>query len=214
MHSHPWLPLSDFRKCPMDVVEQGATRLASLLAKTGRGDLAAFGALHAASAASLLRRAMRIVGNRESAEDVLQESYIAIWREAARFDAARAAPMTWMAAIVRNKAIDVLRANPYRDVLMSIDDGGAALVLDSGAGPCETAELRQSAILIGHGLAGLKQIHRDAIELSFFHELSHGEIAQEMAIPLGTVKTWIRRGCTQMRRHIERARQVPLRARS
>lgn len=72
-----------------------------------------------------------------------------------------------------------------------------------GAGPCELAQRRQQATMIGHGLNKLKEIHREAIELSFFDDLSHGEIAAEMTIPLGTVKTWIRRGCQQMRRQME-----------
>lgn len=186
----------------MDLLKNSAS-LNSLLARTGRGDAAAFHALYLLSARPLLYRALRIVGCSASAEDVLQDSFIAIWRDAQQFDGTRSAPMTWMGAIVRNKGIDFLRANQQRDRLTAIDDSREANALaDLRAGPCEAAELRQQSILIGNGLKELKDIHREAIELAFFHELSHGEVAAEMTIPLGTVKTWIRRGCKQMRRHM------------
>jgi len=175
-----------------------------LLARTAGGDVGAFRKLYMLSAGPLLYRAMRIVGSSESAEDVLQDSFIAIWRDAKKFDGTRSAPMTWMRAIVRNKAIDFLRANQYRERTTAIDDNAEAGALcDTGAGPCEQAERMQSSIIIGNGLKKLKEIHREAIELSFFHDLTHGEIAAEMTIPLGTVKTWIRRGCMQMRSHME-----------
>lgn len=180
-----------------------ADRLDQLLTRSAAGDVCAFRALYLLSARPLLYRAIRIVGSPESGEDVLQDSFIAIWRDAAKFDATRSAPMTWMRAIVRNKAIDYLRANRYRDRSIAVDDAEAGALADTGAGPCEQAERGQSSVIIGNGLKKLKEIHREAIELSFFHDLTHGEIAAEMTIPLGTVKTWIRRGCKQMRRHME-----------
>ncbi len=180
-----------------------AASLYSLLARTGNGDAAAFRTLYLLSARPLLYRALRIVGSSESAEDVLQDSFIAIWRDAQQFDAARAAPMTWMGAIVRNKAIDFLRANQRRELHAGIDDcGEEGGLADLRAGPCEAAEHQQRAIVIGDGLRKLKDIHREAIELAFFHDLTHGEVAAQMTIPLGTVKTWIRRGCKQMRRNM------------
>jgi RNA polymerase sigma-70 factor (ECF subfamily) len=175
------------------------------LTLAGQGDARAFRILHARCARPLLARALRIVRSSEAAEDVLQESFMAIWRDARRFDPSRAAPMTWMATIVRNKAIDFLRANRCR--AMAAEDE-SQLLADAAAGPCEAAELQQHARLVGEGLSGLKEIHREAIELSYFHELTHGQIATHMAIPLGTVKTWIRRGCKQMRRQLEGSGQV------
>ena len=178
--------------------------LDTLLARTGAGDVFAFRALYLLSARVLLQRARRIVGSSESAEDVLQDSFIAIWRDASKYDATRSAPMTWMGAIVRNKAIDFLRTNQQR-VLHTVhdDDAGAGEAADTGASPCEQAQRHQQSIIIGRNLNKLKKIHRQAIELSFFQDLSHGEIAAHLTVPLGTVKTWIRRGCRQMRRHME-----------
>ena len=167
----------------------------------------AFHALHTASARRLMPFALRIVRSRDLAEEVLQESFIAIWRDAGRFDPTRAAPMTWMITIVRNKAIDCVRANAQRERMTDHDQidvfGG---VLDTAAGPCEIVEMGQNRQRIENCLTLLEVRSRKAIELAFFEELTHGEVAVKMTMPLGTVKTWIRRGCKQMRVQLERPR--------
>lgn len=180
-------------------------KLHDLLRRVSDGDSAAFRDLHASSARRLLPFALRIVRSRDLAEEVLQESFIAIWRDAARFDGARSAPMTWMITIVRNKAIDYVRANALRERMTDADlyDASAGF-LDPSAGPCELVELGQRRRDIEVGLTLLEIRAREAIELAFFEELSHGEVASRMTIPLGTVKTWIRRGCKQIRVHLER----------
>lgn len=178
--------------------------LLRLLRRVGGGDRDAFNALHALCRGRLLACARRFVASRAVAEEVLQESLIAIWRDAASFDSTRSAPITWMVTIVRNKAIDNLRAGGRRELLTDHDSHDAAFAgFDPAAGPCEVAELAQRSRQLQHGLATLGQLQRQAIELAFFHELTHGEVAAKMTLPLGTVKTWIRRGCTQVRRHLE-----------
>ncbi len=174
--------------------------LLALLRRAGAGDEAAFHALHCVAAKRLLAFAARIVTSKDAAEDVLQESFIAIWRDAARFDGARAAPMTWMMTIVRNKAIDWLRANALREGLAG---GDGVEPPDPSAGPCEMAERDQRSRQVQAGLTLLAALPRQAIELAFFHEMTHQQVAAEMTIPLGTVKTWIRRGCRQMRPMVE-----------
>ena len=180
--------------------------LTALLAQAGRGDAAAFRRLHACSASRLLPFAMRIVKTREVAEEVLQESFLAIWREAGHFDSARSAPMTWMSTIVRNKAVDYLRANRLREGLTDADWDEAAWESrsDPRDDPCQLLERHQWRRQIDLGLTDLEAPHRTAIELAFFDELSHVQVARAMTLPLGTVKTWIRRGCQQMRTHMER----------
>ena len=177
-----------------------------MLRRTGAGDSAAFRELHRACATRLFSFAWRIVKSRDAAEDVLQESFIAIWRDAARFDGARAAPMTWMMAIVRNKAIDFLRANMLRERLTDpAQDELPGRCTDPAAGPCELVEAEQRRGQIKIGLTTLGSLPRQAIELAFYHDMTHGEVALQMSIPLGTVKTWIRRGCLQIRTQMERA---------
>ncbi len=178
-------------------------RMVGLLAATAGGDSRAFRDLYTQSFSRLLPYAMRIVKCRQQAEDVLQESFIGIWRDAGRFDDARAAPMTWMATIVRNKAIDFMRAVPVGHVLGECDEGaGANGMCDAAAGPYETLDRHQQRQQIGSGLIRIDKKYRQAIELAFLQELTHPEVALKMTIPLGTVKTWIRRGCKQMQVHV------------
>ncbi|MEJ7807005.1 MAG: sigma-70 family RNA polymerase sigma factor [Telluria sp.] len=186
-------------------VETQCDQLVALLRCVGEGDRVAFQQLHALTFKRLLPFARRIVSSKKAAEDVLQEAFIAIWRDATRFDSARAAPMTWMITIVRNKAIDSVRANALRERLTDYVAPETALAgLDPAAGPCEAAELAQRSRQIRLGLATLSVLPRQAIELAFYHDMTHSEVATEMTIALGTVKTWIRRGCQQMRVQLER----------
>ena len=186
-------------------IQPTADHLARLLAQCGRGDPDAFRSLHLRTAPRLLPFAVRIVKTRELGEDVLQESYLSIWRDAANFDPARAAPLTWMSTIVRNKAVDYLRSSRLRDGLTDAgwDEQCCQAPSDARDDPCAQAERGQRRRQIQLGMTSLQAAHRTAIELAFFDELSHVEVAQAMTLPLGTVKTWIRRGCRQMRSHME-----------
>jgi RNA polymerase sigma-70 factor (ECF subfamily) len=110
-----------------------------------------------------------------------------------------------MITIVRHKAIDCVRANALRERLTAHDQYEATrALLDPAAGPCEMVERGQRRRQIDDGLSRLGIGSRQAIELAFFEELTHDEVAVRMIIPLGTVKTWIRRGCQQIRREMER----------
>ncbi len=110
-----------------------------------------------------------------------------------------------MTAIVRNKSVDWLRANHARNFCTVAWDGtDHDQPGDSELDPCANAEREQRRQQIDSGLTGLDALHRQAIELCFFKELSHAQVASEMTLPLGTVKTWIRRGCLQIRHHMER----------
>lgn len=181
--------------------------LDDLLEQSGRGDSAAFRRLHARTAGPLRPVALRIVRNGELSDEILQESFMAIWREACRFDGTLAAPFTWMSTIVRNKAIDHLRSNRLREGLTDCewDEVAWESRSDPRDDPCDLAERGQRRRQIQIGLATLGTSQRTAIELAFYDELSHVEVALEMTLPLGTVKTCIRRGCHKMRTHMLRA---------
>ena len=194
------------RNCKMSVVESKKAELTALLSAAGRGEKRAFALVHAATAPTLLPYAVRIVKTRTLGEEVLQESFLAIWRDAGSFDPQRSAPMTWIRTIVRNKAVDCLRTNRLRDRFTDASwDGSGVEFYDPGPGPSEVLEMTQARTLIDACLLDLQALPRKAIELAFLEELSHGEVAQQMTLPLGTVKTWIRRGCQQMRKQVQRA---------
>jgi len=164
-------------------------------------DAAAFRSLYDATSAKLFGFALRILGKRELAEEVLQESFVAIWHNAGSYQSHLAAPMTWMTTIVRNKAFDLLRRS---DVAAEIDgDPFDAAIMnalhDPAATPMEALELSRDATALAYCMSALEGLHRQVVGLAFFHDLSHSEVAQQMALPIGTVKTWIRRSLEKLK---------------
>lgn len=169
-------------------------QLRTWLAAAGRQDAVAFRALYDAAAPKLFGFAMRILRKRELAEEALQEGFVSIWHAAPHYQPGLAAPLTWMAAIVRNKALDILRRT---DDTVELDH--EALRDEYTNSPAEASEMSSDARALAACMARLEGLHRLAIGLAFFHDLSHTEVAQRMSLPIGTVKTWIRRGMDKLR---------------
>ncbi|HWW06200.1 RNA polymerase sigma factor [Collimonas sp.] len=171
------------------------------LAAVVRKDPLAFRALYDATGPKLFGFALRILVKREWAEEVLQESFINIWNNADSYQASLAAPMTWITTIVRNKAFDFLRRT---DNAVEIDaDTFDKEVMDAmestAATPLEALQLSGDAKALAACLARLEAMHRQAIALAFYHDLSHSEVAAQMQLPIGTVKSWIRRGLASLK---------------
>jgi RNA polymerase sigma-70 factor (ECF subfamily) len=171
-------------------------QLRSWLAAAGKQDAAAFRALYEAAAPKLLGFAMRILRKRELAEEALQEGFVSIWHAAPDYQPGLAAPMTWMAAIVRNKALDILRRT---DKTLELDVNMDASLRDDASTPAEASEMSSDARALADCMSRLENLHRLAIGLAFFQDLSHAEVAHRMALPVGTVKTWIRRGMAKLK---------------
>jgi RNA polymerase sigma-70 factor (ECF subfamily) len=171
--------------------------LFSLLALSGQGDRAAFQALYEATSAKLFGLSLRILNRRDLAEEALQDAFINIWHHAQNYRPEKAAVMTWMTTIVRNKCFDLLRTMPKESQLLdeqSMDDWAS-----DDLGPLEkAAEQSQTKALLNcmHALAPLQ---RQAIALSYFHGMPHEQLATHLSQPLGTVKTWIRRGLQSLK---------------
>jgi RNA polymerase sigma factor (sigma-70 family) len=171
------------------------------LAAVVRKDAAAFRALYDATSTKLFGFALRILVKRESAEEVLQESFVNIWNNAGSYQDSLAAPMTWMTTIVRNKAFDYLRRVDH-DVEIDADtfDKEVVNAMESAdPTPLEALQLTDDAKALAHCLGRLEGLHRQAIALSFYHDLSHSEVAEQMKLPIGTIKTWIRRGLERLK---------------
>jgi RNA polymerase sigma-70 factor (ECF subfamily) len=175
-----------------------AERLAELLARTALRDHAAYEALYRATAPKLFGFALRILQRRDVAEECLQDAFVSIWHRAGDYRSDRAQPFTWMAAIVRNRALDLLRAAPgTREVAGDEElDAFESDAPEPGLGMEDVHALRRC-------LDTLPAPHRQAIALSYFRGLAHAELARSLAEPLGTVKTWIRRGLMQLRDCLE-----------
>lgn len=180
-------------------------QLKVLLAAVARRDRKAFQQLYDKTAPKLLGYALRILNTREMAEDILQESFVNIWNNAALYQSGLAAPLTWMATIVRNKAFDFLRSHGKAHQLDagSLEDPEMQGVLQSlesaTLNPADALQLSQHALALAHCLQRLDGGQRQAIAMAFYHDLSHGEVATQLKLPLGTVKTWIRRGLSSLR---------------
>ncbi|GAC1406820.1 MAG: sigma-70 family RNA polymerase sigma factor [Burkholderiaceae bacterium] len=170
-------------------------------------DTQAFRALYDTTSPKLFGFALRILLRHELAEEALQESFVSIWNNAGTYQANLAAPMTWMTTIVRNKAFDLLRRV---DQTIEIDadtfDKDVMNAMESAdPNPFESLQLTADAKALAHCLTRLDGLHRQAIALAFYHDLSHSEVAHQLKLPMGTVKTWIRRGLERLRVCLQKA---------
>ena len=187
----------------MSGMDADATRsqLAAALVRVAGGDRAALRIVYDDTSAKLFGVCVRILNNRSEAEDVLQDVYVTVWRKAGTFDPGRVSPITWLVAIARNCSIDRLRAA-----------GGAR-----GADPIETAEdvhdpalaavvvleQAQEHARLATCLCELDERHATAIRSAFMDGLTYEELAGRMNVPLGTMKSWVRRGLLKLRSCLE-----------
>jgi RNA polymerase sigma-70 factor (ECF subfamily) len=175
------------------------------LVATAKHDAKAFKELYESSAPKLFSFILRILQNRELAEEVLQESFVNIWNNAASYQGSLASPMTWMTTIVRNRAFDLLRKlnnGQHLQVSYETDEFENDLwqTMESpDANPEQALGLSQDAASLARCMTKLEGLHRQAMSLAYFHDLSHSEVADQMQLPIGTVKTWIRRGLEKLR---------------
>ena len=176
--------------------DAGHERLVALIARAALRDRAAFAELYRATSAKLFGVSLRIVRERGLAEEALQDSFVNVWNHAADYARERSAPLTWMAAIVRNRSLDIARrAREEPD----IDDALAQNLADESASPEREAAERAQAHTLRDCLGELDAEQRQTIALAFFHGLTHSELAGHLRRPLGTVKTHIRRGLLKLK---------------
>ena len=179
-----------------------ADRLSDLLARCALRDQRAFAELYRNSSSKLFAVAVRITRRRDWAEEVLQESYVSIWNHASAYTPSKSAPMTWMTAIVRNRALDLLR-RPREVELDEEHEELIASIPDESPGPDQLLARARDAGALAECLKQLTGEQQKSIALAFFQGMSHGELAHQMQKPLGTVKTWVRRGLERLKNCLE-----------
>jgi RNA polymerase sigma-70 factor (ECF subfamily) len=162
-------------------------QVAAALTRCAAGDRSALRVIYDLEAARMVGVARRILHRRELAEEAVQDAFMRIWRSAASFDSARGAARTWLYAVLRNSALSILR-----------DEGRFAAAEDDAAEPA--APVADSALArlpeesaLRRCLERLDPSRRSVVVLAYVHGLSHGELAGRLGVPLGTVKSWIRR---------------------
>jgi RNA polymerase sigma-70 factor (ECF subfamily) len=172
-----------------------AEGLDALLVRVAAGDRAALRAVYVRQSTRLFGIAMAILRDRATAADVMQDAFLRVWQRAGQFDAARGEASVWLSSIVRYAALDVARRRgreiPSDDPALG-DRPVAADALELLAATEEGGRLRAC-------LDQLEPKNREGIVLAFVHGLSHPQIAARLALPLGTVKSWIRRGLLSLR---------------
>jgi RNA polymerase sigma-70 factor (ECF subfamily) len=190
-------------------------RLADAIARCALGDRAAFRQLYEATAPRLLGVIAQLVGRGAVAEDLLQDVYVRIWKAAGQYRPGAGSPMAWLAATARYRAIDHLRSRgarpevaiadlPSRGGDDEADDDPTNRVPDPGAGPAGELEAASGSVAVRRCLSTLQGAQQQSIALAYYQGLSHGEIATHLGAPLGSVKTWVRRGLIALKTCLER----------
>jgi RNA polymerase sigma-70 factor (ECF subfamily) len=177
------------------------TELNTLINQIGLGDEAAMKRLYELTAPRLYGLALRVVRKPEWAEDVLQEAYLNVWRTALDFRSALSPPLAWMGLIVRSRALDLLRrrATDRSHLTQEFDELLEDTLEGPSPNPQDLQQSSQMAQALHQCLSGLDHKQRQVVSLAYLRDLSHSELAQQLSLPLGTVKTWIRRGLDQLR---------------
>jgi RNA polymerase sigma-70 factor (ECF subfamily) len=175
--------------------------LMTLIERVAARDQAALKTLYDQTSGKLYGLALRVVRSHEWAEDALQDTFLQIWRTAPDYRASLSPPMAWLGLIVRSRSLDLLRKRKAeREHLTDeIDDAMADTLEGDSPNPMDTSLASQQAWALHQCLSKLENKQREVVSLAYLRDLSHGELAQQLKLPLGTVKTWIRRGLDQLR---------------
>jgi len=173
--------------------------IARLIARTALGDRRAFDSLYRHTSAKLFGIALRLLGDRAEAEDALQDIYIKIWQRADRYAVAKASPMSWLIAIARNHAIDRLRARRAGD-----SPGGlVGSIPDNAPTPEQNMMADAERARIETCLDRLEPDKADAVRSAYLEGQTYQELADRFAIPLNTIRTWLRRGLMKLKDCLE-----------
>lgn len=170
-------------------------RLTDALVRTAAQDARAFRLVYRLTAAKLFGICLRICGERKAAEDVLQDVYLTVWMRADGFDATRGSAIAWLATIARHRAIDWRRAN--RPPVAS--DAMLTEIVDGAMSAPDRMLLDERERMLHLCLELLEERQRSSIRTAFFDGLTYAELAERAAVPLGTMKSWVRRGLLRLR---------------
>lgn len=187
----------------MTAADAAREKLKAAMVRLAAGDRAALEEIYRATSVKLFGICYRILGDRKEAEDALQDVYVNLWRRADRFDPARASPISWLAVFARNRAIDRLRSGRVSRESAPLE--AAAEVADAAPLAEELLIDAERRAQVHHCLAQLEDNQRENIRAAFFDGRTYAELAEAGGVPLGTMKSWIRRGMMRLKTCLEGA---------
>ncbi len=181
---------------------QARSRLTAAMQRVAQGERAALSEIYRATHAKLFGIALRILGDRKDAEDAVQDVYVALWKNANRYDPVRASPISWLAVFARNRAIDRLRQRRNQGIAAPVDAAEAI------ADPQPLADQQlidaERRARIHDCLAGLESRQGEAIRSAFFNGQTYLSLAEGQGVALSTMKSRIRRGLARLKACLER----------
>ena len=170
-------------------------QLIEALGRVAQGDQAAFAAVYAATSLKLYGIVVRILGRRDLADEVLQEVYVRVWQSAVDYDAATSSPITWLATIARNRALDEAK----RKTMVSLEERPELLQLPGDDDPSANLEEMEERRRLYACLNELEPEKKEIVLLVYHYGLTREEIARRLNRPVPTVKTWLRRSLEQIK---------------
>jgi RNA polymerase sigma-70 factor (ECF subfamily) len=195
-------PSDEAADLPSDEAATARERLRAAMVRLAEGDSEALEEIYAATRVKLYGICLRILGDRKEAEDALQDVYVNLWQRADRYDPTRASPISWLATFARNRAVDRLRTGKVR--------GGAVGIEEAAPLPDETPladDLLIDAERAARVHTCIEKLDENAstqIRAAFFEGFTYAELAERAEVPLGTMKSWIRRGLIRLRECLEK----------
>ncbi|MGP4843090.1 sigma-70 family RNA polymerase sigma factor [Marinobacter sp. 1Y8] len=182
-------------------VDSGQEELITLLAGVARHDRSAFRTLYERMSGRMFGVCRKLAGQQELAEEALQDAFIRIWHHAGEYHSERGSPLSWMLTIARYRTLDLMRA---RKVRQTAGDEMLETIADDSANPLDETLRADGASALNGCLEELSDSQRDSVLLSYYRGFTHEELATALSTPIGTVKSWIRRGLLTLKRCLER----------
>jgi RNA polymerase sigma-70 factor (ECF subfamily) len=186
---------------PRPSSDEAREALRDAMARLAAGDQSALEEIYRATRVKLFGICLRILGDRKEAEDALQDVYVNLWQRADRYDPSRASPIAWLAAFARNRAIDRLRTGKVRGGAVPVEEA-APLPDENPLADALLIDAEQSA-QIHKCLGALDARTQGHIRAAFFEGYTYAQLAEAADVPLGTMKSWIRRGLQRLRACLE-----------
>ncbi len=190
---------------PSPATKEARIALRAAMVRLAEGDNSALEEIYSATRVKLFGICLRILGDQKEAEDALQDVYINLWQRADRFDPERASPIAWLATFARNRAIDRLRTGKVRGGAVPVEEA-APLPDEAPLADALLVDAEQSA-QIHKCLSTLDESVQGHIRSAFFDGSTYTQLAEAAEVPLGTMKSWIRRGLMKLRACLEASEQ-------